>query len=209
MQVDGRKTVVMVPMGIAGVLWLRHPVTLGRNHPVAVGGPFDPSCRFRPVLPVPAQHSGSGRQTEWVLDEMQREATELFQAGEYTHALAEFSVLREIRARREGPYSLMCLSNLHDVIRCLVHLGKWEACEPLCRDLLAKYMFTHGPTDPDTVDVVGHMATTLSGLGRHTEAAELYGRTADALAAAGQHRKALGMRDAAAAALAHAATARP
>ena len=160
-------------------------------------------------LPVSAQHSGSRRQTDWVLDEMQREATELFQAGEYTHALAEFSVLREIRARREGPYSLMCLSNLHDVIRCLVHLGKWEACEPLCRDLLAKYMFTHGPTDPDTVDVVGHMATTLSGLGRHTEAAELYVRTADALAAAGQHRKALGMRDAAAAALAGAPTARP
>ncbi|MGY3551864.1 hypothetical protein ACVWY6_000045 [Williamsia sp. R60] len=168
-----------------------------------------PGSPFRPVLPVSAQHSRFGRQTEWVLDEMQREATELFQAGEYTHALAEFSVLREIRARREGPYSLMCLSNLHDVIRCLVHLGKWEACEPLCRDLLAKYMFTHGPADPDTVDVVGHMATTLSGLGRHTEAAELYGRTADALAAAGQHRKALGMRDAAAAALAGAPTARP
>lgn len=208
MQVDGCETVVMMPMGIAVVLWLRHPVTLGRNQRCALRGAVCP-IPVSAGLPVSAQHSGSGRQTDWVLDEMQREATELFQAGEYTHALAEFSVLREIRARREGPYSLMCLSNLHDVIRCLVHLGKWEACEPLCRDLLAKYMFTHGPTDPDTVDVVGHMAATLSGLGRHTEAAELYGRTADALAAAGQHRKALGMRDAAAAALAHAPTARP
>jgi len=177
---------------------------LGRSGLVPAG-----SGPFRPVSPVSAQHSGSERHTEWVLEEMQREATELFQAGQYTHALAEFSVLREIRARREGPYSLMCLSNLHDVIRCLVHLGKWEACEPLCRDLLAKYMFTHGPTDPDTVDVVGHMASTLSGLGRHTEAAELYGRTADAFATAGEHRRALGMHDAAAAALAGAPTARP
>jgi hypothetical protein len=142
------------------------------------------------------------RQTEWVLDEMQREATELFQAGEYTHALAEFSVLREIRARREGPYSVMCLSNLHDVIRCLVQLEKWTACEPLCRDLLAKYMFTHGPADPDTIEVAGHMAATLDGLGRHPEAAELYNRTADILDAAGQHRRALGLRDAAAASLA-------
>jgi hypothetical protein len=142
-----------------------------------------------------------------VLDEMQREATDLFKAGEYSHALAEFSVLREIRARREGPYSSMCLSNLHDVIRCLVHLEKWQACEPMCRDLLAKYMFTHGPTDPDTIEVVGHMGATLVGLGRHAEAAELYVGTADSLDAAGQHRKALGMRDAAAAARSVAPTA--
>jgi hypothetical protein len=149
------------------------------------------------------QHSTASRQTGRVLDEMQREATDLYRAGEYVHALAEFSVLREIRARREGPYSVMCLSNLHDVIRCLVHLEKWSACEPLCRDLLAKYMFTHGPADPDTVEVAGHMAATLDGLGRHTEAAELYNRTADGLDAAGQHRKAMGLRDAAAVSLRH------
>lgn len=129
---------------------------------------------------------------------MQREATELFAAGEYTHALAEFSVLREIRCRREGPYSLMCLSNLHDVIRCQVRLQLWAECEPMCRDLLAKYTFTHGLADPDTVDVAEHMAATLNGLGRPDEAAELYLRTADALTAVGQHRKALALRDAAA-----------
>lgn len=129
---------------------------------------------------------------------MQREATELLAAGEYAHALAEFSVLREIRCRREGPYSLLCLSNMHDVIRCQVHLQLWAECEPVCRDLLAKYTFTHGPTDPDTVDVTEHMATTLNGLGRPDEAAELHLRTADTLAAAGQYRKALALRDAAA-----------
>jgi hypothetical protein len=133
-----------------------------------------------------------------VLDEMQREATELFAAGEYTHALAEFSVLREIRCRREGPYSLMCLSNLHDVIRCQVRLKLWADCEPMCRDLLAKYTFTHGPTDPDTLDVTEHMIATLDGLGRHDEAADLCSRTADVLAAAGQHRKSVVFRDAAA-----------
>lgn len=129
---------------------------------------------------------------------MQREATELFAAGEYAHALAEFSVLREIRCRREGPYSLLCLSNMHDVIRCQVHLQLWAECEPVCRDLLAKYTFTHGPTDPDTIDVTEHMAATLNGLGRPEEAAELHLRTADALTAAGKYRKALALRDAAA-----------
>jgi len=137
------------------------------------------------------------RQSGHVLDEMQREATELFEAGEYEHALAEFSVLKEIRCRREGPYSLKCLSNLHDVIRCQVRLGLWVECEPQCRELLAKYTFTHGPTDPDTLDVVEHMARTLDALGRTDQAAELCERTADVLTAGGQHRKALSFRDAA------------
>mgnify|MGYP006923450623 CR=1 FL=1 len=53
-----------------------------------------------------------------MIEEMQAEAQALLSAGEYTHALAEFSVLREIRARREGPYSPRYLSNLHDCIRC-------------------------------------------------------------------------------------------
>ncbi len=119
------------------------------------------------------------RNTEGVLDEMQREATELFAAGEYSHALAEFSVLREIRCRREGPYSLMCLSNLHDMIRCQVRLKMWAECEPMCRNLLAKYTFTHGLADPDTIDVTEHMAAILNGLGRPDEAADLYLRTAD------------------------------
>ena len=45
-----------------------------------------------------------------MLAEMQDEAEAYLSAGEYSHALAEFSVLREIRSRREGPYSVMYLS---------------------------------------------------------------------------------------------------
>ena len=67
-----------------------------------------------------------------MIEEMQAEAQALLSAGEYTHALAEFSVLREIRARREGPYSPRYLSNLHDCIRCTSQLEMWSDCTPLC-----------------------------------------------------------------------------
>ena len=42
-----------------------------------------------------------------MLAEMQQDAESLYAAGEYDHALAEFSVLREMRSRREGPYSCL------------------------------------------------------------------------------------------------------
>lgn len=112
---------------------------------------------------------------------MQDEATALLNAGEYSHALAEFSVLREIRGRREGPYSTMYLSNLHDCVRCMSHLELWADSTPLCRELHGKYVRTHGRGQSDTVDVAKHWAWALVHLHDYPPAVRLYLTTADAL----------------------------
>ncbi|AZG46313.1 hypothetical protein D7316_02914 [Gordonia insulae] len=112
---------------------------------------------------------------------MQDEAEALLSAGEFTHALAEFSVLREIRSRREGPYSIMYLSNLHDCVRCMSHLQLWADSTPLCRELHGKYLRTHGPAQSDTVDVAKHWAWALLHLHDYPPAVRLYLTTADAL----------------------------
>ncbi|MDL9946641.1 hypothetical protein QSJ19_13795 [Gordonia sp. ABSL11-1] len=116
-----------------------------------------------------------------MLDEMQEEAQTYLSAGEFSHALAEFSVLREIRSRREGPYSLMYLSNLHDCVRCMSHLELWADSTPLCRELHGKYLRTHGPAQSDTVDVAKHWAWALVHLHDYPPAVRLYLTTADAL----------------------------
>lgn len=116
-----------------------------------------------------------------VIEEMQDEARSLLSAGEYTHALAEFSVLREIRSRREGPYSPMYLSNLHDSVRCMSQLQLWSDATPLCRELHGKYVRTHGRGDVDTVDVAKHWAWALVHLNDFPPAVRLYLVTADAL----------------------------
>lgn len=116
-----------------------------------------------------------------VIEEMQDEARALLQAGEYGHALAEFSVLREIRSRREGPYSPMYLSNLHDSVRCMSQLQLWSDSTPLCRELHGKYVRTHGRGQADTVDVAKHWAWALVHLNDHPPAVRLYLLTADAL----------------------------
>ncbi|GAA3704110.1 hypothetical protein GCM10022238_19040 [Gordonia hankookensis] len=112
---------------------------------------------------------------------MQDEAEALLSAGEYTHALAEFSVLREIRSRREGPYSIKYLSNLHDCVRCMSQLHLWADSTPLCRELHGKYVRTHGPGQTDTVDVAKHWAWALLNLHDYPPAVRLYLTTADAL----------------------------
>lgn len=116
-----------------------------------------------------------------MIDEMQQEAADLFSAGEYVHALAEFSVLREIRSRREGPYSIMYLSNLHDCVRCMSHLELWADSTPLCGELHNKYVRTHGRGQQDTVDVAKHWAWALIHLHDYPPAVRLYLTTADAL----------------------------
>lgn len=116
-----------------------------------------------------------------MIEEMQAEAQALLSAGEYTHALAEFSVLREIRARREGPYSPRYLSNLHDCIRCTSQLEMWSDCTPLCSELHGKYVRTHGLGEADTVDVAKHWAWALVHLHDYPPALRLYLTTADAL----------------------------
>ncbi|MFW0783124.1 hypothetical protein AAFP35_01265 [Gordonia sp. CPCC 206044] len=116
-----------------------------------------------------------------MIEEMQEEAESFFSAGEYSHALAEFSVLREIRSRREGPYSIMYLSNLHACVRCMSHLQLWSDSTPLCRELHGKYVHTHGPGQSDTVDVAKHWAWALLHLHDYPPAVRLYLMTADAL----------------------------
>lgn len=116
-----------------------------------------------------------------VIEEMQAEARALLSAGEYDHALAEFSVLREIRSRREGPYSVMYLSNLHDCVRCMSHLMLWSDASHLCRELHGKYVRTHGRAEADTVDVAKHWAWALVHLHDYSPAVRLYLLTADAL----------------------------
>lgn len=116
-----------------------------------------------------------------VIEEMQAEAQALLSAGEYDHALAEFSVLREIRSRREGPYSVMYLSNLHDCVRCMSHLMLWSDASHLCRELHGKYVRTHGRAGSDTVDVAKHWAWALVHLHDYPPAVRLYLLTADAL----------------------------
>lgn len=112
---------------------------------------------------------------------MQAEARALLSAGEYSHALAEFSVLREVRSRREGPYSPMYLSNLHDCVRCMSELELWSDSTLLCRELHGKYVRTHGRGEADTVDVAKHWAWALVHLDDYPPAVRLYLLTADAL----------------------------
>lgn len=116
-----------------------------------------------------------------MLDEMEDEAATLFSAGEFAHALAEFSVLREIRARREGPYSVHYLKNLHDCVRCMSALELWADSTPLCRELHGKYRRTHGPAESDTVDVAKHWAWASLHLQDYPLAVRIYLTTADAL----------------------------
>lgn len=116
-----------------------------------------------------------------MLAEMQREAQALYSAGEYHHALAEFSVLAEIRSRREGPYSVGYLSNLHDCVRCMSKLQLWSDSDSRCRELYGKYVRTHGRGQNDTVDVAKHWAWALVHLADYPPAVRLYLLTADAL----------------------------
>lgn len=116
-----------------------------------------------------------------MIEEMQAEAQALLSAGDYRQALAEFSVLREIRSRREGPYSTKYLSNLHDCVRCMSHLELWSDSTHLCRELHGKYVRTHGRGETDTVDVAKHWAWALVNLHDYPPAVRLYLLTADAL----------------------------
>ncbi|AVL98960.1 hypothetical protein C6V83_00325 [Gordonia iterans] len=116
-----------------------------------------------------------------MLDELEAQAREYYAAGEYDHALADFSVLREVRARREGPYSVKYLRALHDSVRCMRHLRLWQDTDLLCRELHGKYVRTHGRGEPDTVDVAKHWAWAMLHLDAVNAAVDLYLRTADAV----------------------------
>ncbi len=116
-----------------------------------------------------------------MLDELEAQAHQMYDAGEYTHALADFSVLREVRARREGPYSVKYLSALHESVRCMRHLQLWQDSDAACRELYGKYVRTHGRGGAATVDVAKHWAWALLQLDAINPAVSLYVRTADAL----------------------------
>ncbi|WP_040511511.1 hypothetical protein [Gordonia soli] len=116
-----------------------------------------------------------------MIEEIEAEAASLLAAGDYEQALAEFSVLREIRSRREGPYSVRYLSDLHNCVRCMSHLELWADSMPLCSELHGKYVNTHGPGEADTVDVAKHWAWALVHLHDYPPAVRLWLMTADAL----------------------------
>lgn len=116
-----------------------------------------------------------------MIEEMEADADALVASGEYGHALAQYSVLREIRARREGPYSMKYLKNLHSCVRCMHELSLWSDADPLCRELYGKYVRTHGPAQADTVDVAKLWAWARVNLDELPAAVELYLRTADAV----------------------------
>ncbi|MBD0021845.1 hypothetical protein GII33_20270 [Gordonia pseudamarae] len=116
-----------------------------------------------------------------VLAKIEEEAAQYLSAGEWAHALAEYSVLREIRSRREGPYSITYLSNLHDCVRCMSQLALWSDSDQACRELHNKYVRTHGRSEAQTVDVAKHWAWALVHLGQLPPATGLYLMTADAL----------------------------
>ncbi|MCF8588751.1 hypothetical protein [Gordonia liuliyuniae] len=116
-----------------------------------------------------------------MLDELNSQARELYDAGEFSHALADYSVLREIRSRREGPYSVKYLAALHDCVRCMSHLNLWMDSNLLCSELHAKYVRTHGRGGGDTVDVARHWGWAMIHLDQSRSAAALCMTTADAM----------------------------
>lgn len=116
-----------------------------------------------------------------MLDELQEQARKLYTDGEYVHALADFSVLREIRSRREGPYSVKYLANLHDCVRCMLPLRLWSDMTVLCTELHGKYVRTHGRAARDTVDVAKMWAWAMVQRHEYQSAVRLYLVTADAV----------------------------
>ncbi|GAA2062204.1 hypothetical protein [Williamsia deligens] len=128
-----------------------------------------------------------------MIDELQHEADALLAAGDYAHALPEFCVLREIRARQDGPYSTKYLANLHDAVRCMCHLQKWSDSEPLARELYGKYVRMNGPGGPKTVDAAKRYAWALVQLEKTDPAIAVYLSVADALWGLGDEHQALAM----------------
>jgi hypothetical protein len=128
-----------------------------------------------------------------MIDALQHEADALLAAGDYAHALPEFCVLREIRARQDGPYSRKYLANLHDAVRCMCHLQKWSDSEPLAKELYGKYVRTDGPAGPKTVDAAKRYAWALVQLDKTDPAITVYLAVADALWGHGDHDQALTM----------------
>ena len=116
-----------------------------------------------------------------MLDELNDQAQADYDAGQFTSALAGFSVLREIRSRREGPYSVKYLAAMHDSVRCMSQLEMWSDADLLCSELHSKYVRTLGRGQSVTVDVAKHWAWSMMHLRDLRAAIGLYLTTADAM----------------------------
>ncbi|WP_132992449.1 hypothetical protein [Gordonia zhaorongruii] len=116
-----------------------------------------------------------------MLDELNSQARALYAAGDFARALADYSVLREIRSRREGPYSVKYLAALHDCVRCMSRLRLWTDSDLLCSELHSRYVRTHGRGGDHTVDVARHWGWALAHLNRDDGVAALCVTTADAV----------------------------
>ena len=128
---------------------------------------------------------------ENVLEEMESEAADLYAKGDYDAALAEFSVLREVRARRDGPYSKNYLTDLLGSVRCMGQLERWGDLEPISAEFYNKYLRTHPAADAISVEAARWLAWAKSHTGQGSAAADLYVRAADALVKAGDETGAL------------------
>ncbi|MGB3304468.1 hypothetical protein [Gordonia sp. (in: high G+C Gram-positive bacteria)] len=116
-----------------------------------------------------------------MLDELNDQAHADYDAGDFTSALASFSVLREIRSRREGPYSVKYLDAVHNSVRCMSKLELWSDSTLLCSELHSKYVRTLGRGQATTVDVAKHWAWAMMHLRDLSSAINLYLTTADAM----------------------------
>lgn len=116
-----------------------------------------------------------------MLEELNVQAHADYDAGQFTRALAGFSVLRETRARREGPYSVKYLDALHNSVRCMSMLEMWTDSDLLCSELHSKYVRTLGRGQKVTVDVAKHWAWAMMHLPDLRSAISLYLTTADAM----------------------------
>ncbi|MGB3698466.1 MAG: hypothetical protein WBA05_13625 [Gordonia sp. (in: high G+C Gram-positive bacteria)] len=116
-----------------------------------------------------------------MLDELNDQALADYDAGRFTLALAGFSVLRETRARREGPYSVKYLAALHNSVRCMSKLEMWTDSDLLCSELHSKYVRTLGRGQSVTVDVAKHWAWAMMHMRDLRAAINLYLTTADAM----------------------------
>lgn len=122
---------------------------------------------------------------------MESEAADLYAKGDYDAALAEFSVLREVRARRDGPYSKNYLTDLLGSVRCMGKLERWTDLEPISAEFYNKYLRTHPAADAISVEAAKWLAWAKSHTGQGSAAADLYVRAADALVKAGDETGAL------------------
>ena len=120
----------------------------------------------------------------------QRRAQQLYQSANYAGALDEYTVLRKLRAAREGTDSMMYLSNLHSSIYCLRHLDRWPDAVEIARELSTTRDRVLGPHDSASIDAKRWWVWASAQTGDYGTASDLQVELADALYSTGQTQQA-------------------